>query len=108
MALQRVWLPSPNLSNRSGAPVRLIVIHTTEGARTYRDLGNFFANSASQVSSHVGIDDTPGVVGEYVKPDKSAWTAGNVNGCSVQAELCAWARWDRAEWMRHPTMLENT
>lgn len=107
MALQRVWIPSPNFSSRGGAGVRLVIIHTAEGARTYRELGNFFANPSSQVSSHTGIDDTAGVIGEYVaRPDK-AWTAANANPVAIQTELCAFAAWTPADWAAHPVMLEN-
>ena len=101
-----MWIGSPNYSSR-GSGVRLVVLHTAEGARTYRELGNFFANPASGVSSHVGIDDTAGEVGEYVTADKKAWTQGNANPYSVAAELCAFAEWDVAEWDRHPAMLVN-
>jgi hypothetical protein len=108
MALKRVWLPSPNYSTRSTS-VRLIVLHTTEGARTYKDLGAFFANSSSGVSSHVGIDDTLGTIGEYVKRDKKAWTQGNANSYSIAAEQCAFAKWTRSEWINnHMNMLKNT
>jgi hypothetical protein len=108
LSLQRVAIPSPNYSSRGGSTVTTIVLHTAEGARTYQELGNFFASPSSGVSSHVGIDDTPNVVGEYVQRDGKAWTAGNANPWSVQAELCAFAAWDGAEWSRHPTMLANT
>ena len=107
MALQRVWIPSPNVSARKSA-VRLIVVHTAEGGTTFEGLGTFFAKPGSKVSSHVGIDDKPGVIGEYVKPDRVAWTQGNANGYSVAAELLAFARWGRDEWLRHPNMLANT
>ena len=107
MALTRKPIPSPNYSSRGGATVRLIVVHTAEGARTYQELGNYFASSSSGVSSHVGIDDTPGVVGEYVKRPNKAWTQGNANPVAVSAELCAFAAWDRAEWGKHTWMLEN-
>jgi hypothetical protein len=106
MALRRDWIPSPNHSGRSGG-VRLIILHTAEGALTYQSLGNYFASPSAEVSSHVGIDDTPGVIGEYVSPDRASWTAGNVNGYSIQAELCAFAAWT-SEWNGHPVMLENT
>jgi hypothetical protein len=105
--LQRVWIGSPNYSTRSSS-VRLIVLHTAEGALTYQSLGNYFASSSSGVSSHTGIDDTAGVVGEYVHRDRKAWTQGNANSYSVAAELCAFAEWDAAEWSRHPQMLANT
>jgi hypothetical protein len=107
MALRRVAIPSPNYSTRSGAPVRLIVMHTAEGALTYNSLGAYFANPSSGVSSHVGIDDTPGVVGEYVRREYKAWTQGNANSIAVAAELCAFAAWSPAEWDRHPNMLDN-
>lgn len=106
MALKRVWIPSPNYSTRS-ASVRLIVLHTTEGARTYQDLGAYFSKSSVGVSSHVGIDDTLGTIGEYVKRDKKAWTQGNANSYSIAAEQCAFAKWTNAEWQKHPNMLAN-
>jgi hypothetical protein len=105
--LQRVWIPSPNYSDRAGAGVRLIVVHTAEGARTIESLGAFFANPDSGVSSHVGIDDKPGTAGEYVTRDAKAWTQGQANPVAVAAELCAFAAWDPAEWDRHPAMLDN-
>jgi len=107
MSLTRVWIPSPNYSSRGGAGVRLIVLHTAEGARTIEELGNFFKSSSSGVSSHTGIDDKAGKVGEYVKRGSKAWTAANANPYAVQAELCAFAKWSRSEWEKHPNMLEN-
>lgn len=107
MPLNRVHLPSPNYSSRGGAKVTTIVLHTAEGATTYQSLGSFFANPSSKVSSHVGIDDTPNTVGEYVPRSGSAWTSASANQWSVQAELCAFAKWDSAEWQRHPNMLAN-
>lgn len=108
MALKRVWIPSPCYSSRGGSSVRLIIIHTAEGATTYQSLGSFFQNPANQVSSHVGIDDTPNTVGEYVQRPYKAWTAANYNPVGIQAELCAFAKWDSAEWNRHPNMLATT
>ena len=111
--LKRQWISSPNYSSRYGQKVRLIVIHSTEGAQTQQALGNFFANPASQVSSHVGIDNAAAwSVGEYVKPGNSAWTAGNANPCSIQAELCtpsgASANWSRATWLSKNNMINKT
>src|SRR4029077_16113001 len=70
--------------------------------------GNFFKNPASGVSSHVGIDDNRGIIGEYVQRSGKAWTQGNANPYSVAAELCAWAEWSASEWAYHSVMLENT
>ena len=85
----------------------MVVVHTAEGALSYQSLGSFFANPSSEVSSQTGIDDTPGIIGEYVRRDRAAWTQANYNSASVATELCAFAKWDRAEWLRHPAMLEN-
>ena len=106
--LDRIPIPSPNYSSRGGTGVRLIVLHTAEGALTYQSLGAYFQSPSAGVSSHVGIDDTPGTVGEYVQRSGKAWTAANANPYSVQAELCAFAAWDIATWDAHPAMLENT
>jgi hypothetical protein len=107
VALTRKSIPSPNYSSRGGAGVRLIVVHTAEGARTIEELGNFFASSSSGVSSHTGADDKAGVIGEYVKRGNKAWTAADANPVAVQIELCAFASWSAAEWDKHPNMLSN-
>ena len=108
MALKRVWMPSPNYSSRGGAKVTTICCHTAEGALTYQSLGNFFASSSAGVSSHVGIDDTPGTIGEYVTidPTRPGRKATRTPWC-VSVELCAFAGWSAAEWDSHPNMLSN-
>jgi hypothetical protein len=85
-----------------------VIVHTAEGARTYDDLGAYFASGSAGVSSHVGIDDTPGRIGEYVKRPNKAWTAGDANPYSLNAELCGFASWGPADWQKHPAMLDNT
>lgn len=107
MALSRKAMPSPNYSVRSSSTVRLIVVHTAEGARTIEELGNFFANPSADVSSHAGADDKKGVIGEYVRRADKAWTQGNANPMAVSLELCGFANWTTAEWNKHPNMLEN-
>lgn len=111
MTLNRAWIPSPNFTAGYSSR-RLIVLHTSEGAQTYQSLGNFFAESSSQVSSHVGIDDVRGTIGEYVKRSNTAWTAANANPVAVQAEFCtpsgAAANWTASIWKnQHPNMLLN-
>jgi N-acetylmuramoyl-L-alanine amidase len=105
MALKRVWIPSPNYSSRSGG-VRLIVLHTAEGARTIESLGGYFQGNVS-ASSHVGADDKANTVGEYVKRDNKAWTQSNYNSAAVSIELCGFASWSTGEWHNHPNMLDN-
>jgi hypothetical protein len=107
MALKRVDIASPNYSSRGGSNVRLVIVHTAQGATTIQSLGAYFANPASQVSSHTGIDDTPNTVGQYVQRPDKAWTAAAANPYSIQTELCAWAEWTTTQWNAHPTMLSN-
>lgn len=108
MGLQRIWMPSPNYSSRGGSSVRLIVLHTAEGATTIESLGNFFASSSSGVSSHVGADDKLGKVGEYVTRGNKAWTQANYNPVAVSMELCGFASWSDSTWRNsHANMLNN-
>ena len=108
MALQRIWMPSPNYSSRGGSTVRLIVLHTAEGATTIESLGNFFAQSSSGVSSHVGADDKLGKVGEYVTRGNKAWTQASFNPVCVSMELCGFASWSTSTWKNnHHNMLKN-
>jgi hypothetical protein len=112
MALQRVWMPSPNVSSRGGSGVRLIVLHTTEGAQDITSLGNFFKSSSVQASSHVGVDNAVrGKIGEYVRRGDKAWTQANANPYCVSCEICtpsgAAASWSDATWRSKPTMLAN-
>jgi len=112
VSLSRVWIGSPNYSGRGGSAVRLIVLHTSEGAQDYTSLGNYFKGNVS-ASSHVGIDNrTAGQIGEYVARANSAWTQANANPVSVAAELCtpagAAANWSRDYWLNSQrTLLDN-
>jgi hypothetical protein len=108
MTLKRKWIPSPCYSSRGGSGVRLIVLHTAEGARTIEDLGHFFQNAGNQVSSHTGADNQKGTIGEYVTRGNKAWTAANYNPVAVQLELCGFAAWSRDTWMnQNHNMLWN-
>lgn len=108
MALSRVWIPSPCYNGRNVNGVRLIVLHTAEGARTIEDLGHFFQNYNNQVSSHVGADDKAGKIGEYVTRGNASWTCANYNPVAVQMELCGFASWTSSQWHNdHAKMLRN-
>jgi hypothetical protein len=107
MTLNRIPMPSPSYSSRGGATVRLLVVHTAEGATTIESLGNWFANPANAVSSHAGADDKANTIGVYVKRADKAWTQGNANPVAVSIEACGFAHWGTPEWDRHPNMLAN-
>lgn len=107
MPLTRKFIPSPNFSARETDDVRLIVLHTAEGARTIESLGDYFSKPGIDVSSHAGADNKANTIGEYVKPHHKAWTQANANPISVSLELCGFAAWPEDEWYKHPRMLEN-
>lgn len=89
-------------SARGSRPTRLVTIHTAEGAKSARALGSYFYDDDTQASSHVGIDAAE--VLQYVAYDRAAWTLRSGNPISDNAELCAFARWTRAQWLSTGTV----
>lgn len=89
-------------SDRFGAVVSKIVIHTAEGATTKESLYRYFDQPNVQASSHVGID--AGGVADWVPRGRAAWTLRNGNRTSVNAELCGFARWSRQQWLSTRTV----
>jgi N-acetylmuramoyl-L-alanine amidase len=99
-------ISSPNRSARGSKPVRLIVVHTAEGATNVTALGNYFARASVQASSHVGIDDQG--VEQYVPYSEASWTLRSGNPISDNAELCGFAAWTRKQWLGpHRPMIER-
>lgn len=96
-------IPTRNYSSRGGQRVRLVVLHTTEGARTVDSLGAYF-QQVTNVSYHGAFDDQR--FESYVNYSDAAWSIRNGNPITDNAALCAFAAWDRAEWLRHPRMLD--
>lgn len=109
MGMQEVWIPSPNYSSRGGSSITTVVLHTTEGAMKIRDLGNYFASSSVQASSHHGADNYErGVLGAYVYEQNKAWTQANANPWCLSLEMCAYASWSRDTWLNSKgTLLHN-
>jgi N-acetyl-anhydromuramyl-L-alanine amidase AmpD len=98
-------IESPHHSSRGDQRVRLVVLHTAEGALTTTSLGRFFARPDVRASSHVGIDDRSIV--QYVPYNRAAWTLRSGNRISDNAELCGFAAWTRDQWVAdHHPMLE--
>jgi hypothetical protein len=84
-------------SSRNGAKVTKIVGHTAEGARTKESLYRYFDQPSVMASSHSGIDADG--VADWVPRSRAAWTLRNGNPYSVNAEICGFARWTRAQWL---------
>lgn len=93
-----------NQSSRNGAPIRLIVMHSTEGANVpglgdLVGLGGWFANPAAQASSHVGVD-AEGNSARFVRDQAKAWTQAYWNPWSLSVECvgrAAQTSWTEAQ-----------
>lgn len=96
-------IPTANHSSRHGARVRLVVLHTTEGARDVDSLGAYFQR-VTNVSYHGAMDDDR--FETYVYYSEASWSILSANPYSDNAAFCAFSAWDRAEWLRHPRMIE--
>jgi N-acetylmuramoyl-L-alanine amidase-like protein len=102
---------------RDGAMVKWITIHTAEGptdefpadpkldAGSARDLVKFFEGKTDR-SCHAVCDDDELIEG-LVPYDRAAWTLRAGNKYSDNLEMCGLASWSRAEWLKHPGMLDN-
>lgn len=96
---------SPSHGGATGTIVALC-FHDTEGGGTARNVGQFFANPATQAS-------TTGVFGDSdscgcVPYGTTAWHSGAGspwNGAIEGYEHVGYASWSRAEWLNHSTML---
>lgn len=93
-------------SARGKAPVRLIAVHTAEGAQTADSLAAYFRRDDIEASSHVAIDDNKTV--EMVPYDRASWTLRSGNPVSDNAELAAFAKWSRDVWLTRDDLLTRT
>lgn len=83
-------------SSRNGRRPKWVALHSAEGARRRQDLYAFFDRNQNS-SSHVGIDG--GGWDDWIDSSWAAWTLLNGNPISINAEMCAFARWTRAQWL---------
>ncbi len=70
------WVGSPNYSSPKGYKTIAIVNHIMSG--TLKGTDSWFANPASQVSSHFGVGKK-GDIHQYVNLENHAWANGAVN-----------------------------
>jgi hypothetical protein len=92
-------------SRDEGKGVRLIALHTAEGATDEVSLGRFFERSSAG-SSHGGVGQDGGYA-QYVRWEHTAWTNPPVSDQSDTLEICGFAGWSRATWLKHPKMLDS-
>lgn len=98
-----VHLLDRNFSSRLGAPIQAVAVHSTESSdvkASWDDLHgvrNWFNNSASQASSHLGIDGD-GHVEKWVKDVDKAWTILELNNRTLNIEFVGRAAQPRSDW----------
>lgn len=85
---ETIW--SPNKSSREGAHPTLIVIHATvshnkPGLDDLTAIGNYFAETSTQASSHV-CTDNEGHSARYVRDGDKAWHCAAFNRLSLGIE----------------------
>jgi hypothetical protein len=107
---QELWLPSPHHSSRKDTAPRLIVVHASEGIVDVRQLGRWFADPASSVSTHAGADPA-GRLGRYVSSGLAAWSVARYNRAALSIMLCtvpgATVRYSPIDWYSLRLMLDT-
>ena len=101
---ERLNLSVGNQSDRHGATITLIVLHTTEsqdapGIVDLRGLGRYFDDPGSRVSSHVGVDGD-GHSAMFVPDEREAWTCAHYNPVSLNIEMIGYAAFVPWQWRR--------
>lgn len=92
-----------NFSDRNGAPIQAIAIHSTESSdkmKSWDDIHGvrgWFNNPDSRASSHLGIDGD-GNVEQWVDETLKAWTILQLNPVTLNIEFIGRAAQPKAEW----------
>ncbi len=89
-----------------GGPIRMIVIHSTEGD-TAGSAAGWFADSRSGGSTQYVVDDDAcyAPLPESVVPWGAEGCDANVGG--VHIEIAGYARWSRDEWLALPGRIDK-
>jgi N-acetyl-anhydromuramyl-L-alanine amidase AmpD len=91
-------------ANSHSAPV----VRNRPGLKDLKELGAWFDNPQSAVSSHVA-NDADGNDAQYVRDRRKAWTQVAFNSVSLSIEQIATTGFDRGKWLdKRAPQLENT
>jgi hypothetical protein len=109
---------SSKSSSRNGAEVIWLAVHTAEGptdelpddpaldSGSARQLLRYFQRDDVLASSHAIADDDL-LLDDLVPYSRASWTLRGGNPRSDNIELCGMAGWTRAQWLKHPGLLNN-
>jgi N-acetyl-anhydromuramyl-L-alanine amidase AmpD len=94
------FIPAKHYKANRGAPIRLIVLHTTENTEkpgTARAVARWFASDDSPIASaHYIIDDKETI--QCVPEWDTAWASGIANPFSLNIELVGRAAQNAVQW----------
>jgi hypothetical protein len=94
-------------SSRSGATVRVLAVHDTEGSGTAEFLrdARWWAGSSHAIADEHGTLLTPAE--GCVPYERASWTLRSGNPWSENIELVGFAKWTRADWLARPKLLDR-
>ncbi|MFL5901257.1 MAG: N-acetylmuramoyl-L-alanine amidase [Solirubrobacterales bacterium] len=103
---------SPNVSERLGVPLNLMVLHSTEshnrpGDSDLAGVSGWFDNPSAQVSCHVVVD-ADGHSARCVPDRLKAWQVGTYNSAALGIEQIGHALQGRLAWRRSWRQLRET
>lgn len=101
LKIQTHWINDQSYPDQGN--VRLLAVHTAEGALTDESLGDFM-DRVGNVSYHDGCDDES--LTRYVVHTRSAWALRGGNKISLNLCTVGFAKWTRAQWLEHTPMLK--
>jgi len=94
------WMNDQSYSTQQ--ELRLLAVHTAEGALTDESLAAF-CDRMNDRSYHDGCDDDS--LTRMVTHSRSAWHLRGGNPLALGLCLMGFAKWTRTEWLRHKSML---
>jgi hypothetical protein len=93
-----------NSGIRNLSQIGLIVIHCTQ-SNSARSSAEWFANSRTQGSAHVVLDDDECY--RTLVDSAIPWAAPGANTRGFHIEIAGFAEWSREDWMRHRRALRR-
>lgn len=90
---------------RPTSAISLIVLHSTEGGGSAKNVAKYFESPNSGGSAHLVVDDNAcyRCLPNTIVP----WGAPGANTNGFHIEQLGYAAWTSSEWLKHPNMLRR-
>ena len=86
--------------------IRLLVLHSTEGGGSAKNVAEFFHGPSAEGSAHLVVDDD--ACYRCLANEQIPWAAPSANTDGFHIEQVGYAAWTAAEWEKHLNMLHRT